>query len=63
MKFIQVFKLYRVNCIFVNLEVEKADILAKYERSEKTDAANHLELEKHRLRQAKGKLFRKTTSV
>lgn len=36
-------------------EVEKADILAKYERSEKTDAANHLELEKHRLRQAKGR--------
>lgn len=42
-------------CVFfINIEVEKYEILSKYEVSEKNDANKSLQIQKHRLRQAKG---------
>ena len=39
------------------LDVEKAEILAKYEINEKHEAVTSLQIQKHRLRQAKGWLL------
>ena len=37
------------------IDVEKAEILSKYEINEKHEAVTSLQIQKHRLRQAKGK--------
>ena len=43
-----------ISSLLIFLDVEKAEILSKYEIHEKSDAVTNLQIQKHRLRHAKG---------